>query len=212
MSFCLTKTSRKKFHAISKRSELLSLEEEWLDTDFASADPDDFDFTIDEGENTLFNYQYRVKIDSSIYEMKEDGLFNIATNTYLKMSDGCLTVKRNFTEYEHSTNLLFRVKVAINTIGFRSSAKGKVVSFKKKNNKYKRSRQKLAIFVGGNIYDENCGDSFQFIERKPSPNGFKKRKQLKVVNRVWGQVWQCKDDELSATYDINGGYSGTISL
>ena len=40
---------------VSKRSELQIIEEEWLDSDFESIDPDDLDFTFDEGENALFN-------------------------------------------------------------------------------------------------------------------------------------------------------------
>jgi hypothetical protein len=109
------------------------------------------------------------------------------------------------------TNDRYKLKVAIHTVGVRSSAKGKVVHFKLKNGNWKRKRAKMAVYNGGNIYSETCTLLFQFSERKP-PNGWKKRRQLKLVRRQYGTIWKTKSGELVASFDTPVGHSGGIAL
>jgi len=84
--------------------------------------------------------------------------------------------------YNVFNNARFKLKVAINWSLIRTSAKGKVVSFKQKNGKWKRRRTSISISVGGSLYDNNCSLLYQFTSPFPS-SGYKKRKSLKVVKR-----------------------------
>src|SRR5205814_9770539 len=124
----------------SKRAELESIENAWVDQDFTGTDPDELDYTIDDAENTLYNVNYQIKIGGSTYEMRSDGLYDItgggirhsSTNSGSKIQGLCFTNK-TMTKFFPDTdpNRRYKLKVAIHSIIIRSSAKGKVVSFKK---------------------------------------------------------------------------------
>ena len=111
----------------------------------------------------------------------------------------------------------YKLKVAVHSIGIRSSAKGKVVSFKQKSSGgWKRSRVQIAVICGGNIYTTNCSFNFAFGIRKPSPSGFLKRKELEVPYRQWGSggqiVYKTRPNETSATFQLPSGFSANILL
>lgn len=105
----------------------------------------------------------------------------------------------------------FKIKVAINSTWIRASAKGKVVHFKKKNGNWKRKRTKMAVYVGGWVYNNECNDALNFSERDPY-SGWKKRKQLKVKRWQPGAIWRTNPLELGANYLTESGYQGGVIL
>src|SRR5438477_114821 len=94
--------------------------------------------------DVLFTYNgvditYQIKIGGSTYEMRSDGLYDItgggirhsSTNSGSKIQGLCFTNK-TMTKFFPDTDpdRRYKLKVAIHSIIIRSSAKGKVVSFK----------------------------------------------------------------------------------
>jgi hypothetical protein len=197
----------------SRRSFLATTETDWLNSNFQLPDPDDFDFLIEDAENTLFNENYLIKIGGTVYEMKTDGLYDVLTGSQAKqLSDDC------FSNHHASNSYIvgdrkFKIKAAINSWLIRSGAKGKVVAFKQKNGSWKRSRAKLAVFVGGRIFDHQCNESDIFSDRNPVyVGGFKNRKQLKVSRHQPGTIWKTQPGLLGSTFDFNGGFSGNAII
>ena len=105
-----------------------------------------------------------------------------------------------------------KLKVAINSWYIRTGAKGKVVHYKAKNGSWKRSRDEMAVFCGGTIYNNQCSQSFQFSDRKPSPNGWKKRKELKVARHEAGAIWRTYTGQLNSGFGTASGRSIGLAL
>lgn len=204
----------------SKRSQIEATEITWLLNNFSGTDPDILDYTIADEENTVFNSNYQLKIGTTTYEMRSDGLYDISgggQSMAVPMStlDDCFTNRHKKTFIPHATNpdRKFKLKVAIHYFLIRSAAKGKVVSFKKNNNNnWKRSRSNMAVSCTGNVYDNTCTLEFPGISiRNPSPSGFKKRRQLKVVYRFWDTTKkQTKSGELGAGFSLSDNITGGV--
>jgi hypothetical protein len=128
------------------------------------------------------------------------------------MAPGCKSNKKDKGMIPFGDNERYKIKIAVNSTGIRASAKGKVVHFKKKNGHWKRKRAKMAVFAGGTVYNNQCDESFQFSDRKPSPNGWKKRRQLKTVRRQYGAIWRTYSGLMVASFDTEVGHSGGITL
>lgn len=206
----------------SKRKQIVNTENTWLANNFSGTDPDDTDLTFDDAENTIFNSNYSFKIGASVYQFRTDGFYKdgvlqAGTESNKIMSPAGPTCKSNkkrnaFAEYENGTRR-FKLKVAINSWLIRSGVKGKVVHYKKNNGSWKRKRAEMAVGCGGRIYVGNCAFDNQFIDRNPSPNGFKKRKQLKVARHYGATVWRTFSNEISSSFDTpNLSISGVLAL
>lgn len=223
----------------SKRAELEALELTWLNNNFTGTDPDDYDFTFDDGENTIFSDGGSFQVGSDVYELNNNDLYingllqaglenkklpikesenNIYSsavfyNSSLKrpVAPGCKTNKSDRGEFVVGTEK-FRLKVAINSFGFYGAAKGKVIHFKRKNNgNWKRVRTEMAVAVGGTIYSNSCNESFQFIARSPS-SGWAKKKQVKAKRSEAGKVYKTYTNELSSIFDTPSSAQGTVQL
>lgn len=223
----------------SKRAELEALEINWLNNDFSGTNPDDHDFTFDDGENTIFSNGGSFQVGSDVYELNSNGLYingviqasmenkkspikenensiyssAVFYSTSLKQTDapGCKTNKNDKGEFIVGTEK-FRLKVAINSFGFYSSAKGKVIHFKRKNNgNWKRVRAEMAVAVGGTIYSNSCNESFQFVTRAPI-SGWAKKKQVKARRSEAGEVYKTYTDQLSSIFDTPSSTQGVVQL
>ena len=107
---------------------------------------------------------------------------------------------------------MYKLKVAINSLGVRSSVKTKIVHYKRKRGKYRRARAKLAVYIAAKVYDNDCVFQQDMSERHPS-GGWKNRKQLKLVERGWGIFWRTKNSEVNGSFEQDNGnhYSAVIS-
>ena len=199
---------------VSKRSQIETIENAWLTNSMTGTDPDAVDKTFDDGENAIFNGNYQLKIGTVIYQPEEVEILAAQANgSFSPMGPICITNKKRTERYEPpGGNTRFKLKVAINSWYGRSGAKGKVVSFKRKNNNWKRARTKLAVFCVGGIYSSECSQSFTFSDRNPSPSGFKKRKQLKVSRHQPASVWKTKYSELAASFEAENIAMATLIL
>lgn len=209
----------------SKRKQIEIAENAWLINNFSGTDPDTIDYTFDESENSIFNIANSFKIGSNIYELRSDGLYIngvpqtgvIEQMSFDAFADPCFSGKKTSFYYPPGTTKRYKLKAAIHSIGIRSSAKGKIVSYKQKNSGgWRRSRTEMAVSAVGNIYTKQCNFNFSFSVRKPSPTGFKKRKQLKVMYRDWGAggqiVYKTKSNQMGAAFNLPNGYSALINL
>lgn len=226
----------------SKRGEIETTEASWLTNNFTGTDPDDVDLTFDDAENTIFNSAYSFMIGNDVYQLtssgtylngalyvkggnskipaqkREQGIYSNAVffNNAISSTTlpGCKTNKndKGFPEFENGTRR-FKIKVAINSIGFYSSAKGKVVHYKSKNGGWKRVRTEMSVSLGGKIYSNLCNYDFNFSERKPiSGAGWAKRKQVRLVRPVWGVIWKTNTGELGAAFDTPSGMQAVLPL
>nr|WP_294905874.1 hypothetical protein [uncultured Lacibacter sp.] len=59
----------------SKRAELETLEINWLNNNFSGTDPDDHDFTFDDGENSIFNNGGSFQVGQVVYELTSEGMY-----------------------------------------------------------------------------------------------------------------------------------------
>ncbi len=129
----------------------------------------------------------------------------------IRNGPGCKSNKKR-KDFAVFGNERYKLKVAINSWVIRSGAKGKVVHYESKNGSWKRSRAEMAVFCGGKIYNNQCSETFTFSDRNPSPNGWKKRRQLKVARHEAGVIWRTYSDELSAAFDTPSGNSASLAL
>jgi hypothetical protein len=247
----------------SIRMDIESMETNWLNSNFTSTDPDNFDITFDDAANTILNSSYSFKVGTDVYQLTVDGMYvngvlqasmnnmnresdnlaaatgipineplyanamftdgysyasgpSLGINNYNSMKDAflfpdCKSNKFKTGSHEYS-NEKYKLKVAVNSWLIRSGAKGKVIHYKWKNGRWKRSRAKMAVYCGGNIYSTACTQSFSFSDRKPAPNGWKKRRQLKVARHQAGTIWRTKSGELASTFDTEAGHTGNLTL
>lgn len=203
---------------ISKRNQLETLENNWMNNNFTGLDPDSLNLTQDEAENTIFNSNNKFKIGSIVYELKPSGMYvnNLLDGSFATTSP-CIAKTRNAWFEPENSNRRYKIKASIHSIGFRSTAKGKVVAFKRKSSGgWKRSRAEMAVSAGGNIYTTKCFLNFSFTLRKPSPNGFAKKRSLKVLYRQWGSggqiVYRTKPNEFAAAISLPNGLYHQVQL
>ncbi len=121
-------------------------------------------------------------INSGPFQNQEFLIPSYAFNDHFILTD-CKSNKKSKREelFDNDTKKL-RFKVGINSVWFGSNVKAKAVSFKKNNGNWKRARTKMAVSLGGTVYEGDCLGSFSFNQRKPV-NGFDKRKRLKYSRR-----------------------------
>jgi hypothetical protein len=195
---------------ISKRSQIETTENTWLNNNLSGIDPDTLDFTFDEAENSVFNDSYRLKIGSTTYQMTQDGLVNVSSMAIQSVAaDACITNKRR-TQNFYDGDRAYKLKVAIHSILVRSSVKGKVVSFKQKSGGgYKRSRTQLAVSVAGTLYESGCITPTPLSKSNPT-SGFKKRRQLKVRRGDAGITYRTKYGELGSRFDTPSSNGSSI--
>jgi hypothetical protein len=109
------------------------------------------------------------------------------------------------------TNKRFVLKVAIHSIGVRSSIKGKVVHYKLKNGNWERARARLAVGVSGYVNTTSC--SSLGIKSDSNPiTGYKKRSQLKARKGAFGTIWKAYNGEITGSFATPEGYGGTLPL
>lgn len=124
--------------------------------------------------------------------------------------------KKVASAYYNNDTERYELEVAINSIGFRSGVHGKVIHFKKKNNKWKRSRAQMTVGVGGAVYSVNCNGLANINETNPY-SGYKKREELKAMRHsAYGdyyKVWKTYTSQLGASFTTPySGQSGVLTL
>ena len=194
----------------SKRKELENMEESWLAANMTGSNPDNYDMTFDNSENAVFGAGYQLTVGSTVYTMNTE--LQPATTGASPMLIGCISNKRKTKDITSPDNTRqFKLKVALNSIWIRSSAKGKVVSYVKSGNRWKRSRAHIAAGNGGTIYDNNCSNTWNFTGRNPV-NGYKKRKEMKEVRRGYATWWKTMPGQVIATFDALNIATGTLAI
>lgn len=209
---------------VSRRAFIEEVENIWLDKDMITEDPDNIDFTFDDAENTLFNKEYQVKIGCDIYEMRENGMINLSnpeetdntenSSNYLTESENCFSNRKQKTPINIDNNTQVNLKIAINSFLVRSSAKSKVVYYKKVRNKWKRRRGEMAVYLSGNVYYANCSNSVALGLRKPT-NGYRKSRQVKEITRWWGidpKPRKTKHLQLMAAFELSNNAYGNLFI
>ena len=206
---------------LTKRKVIENTENAWLANNFSGINPDSIDLTFDDAENTIFNSNYSFKVGNDVYELRSDDLYingipQDGGSGGARVTIVCKSNKKRSDQLSPAgTNRKFVVKVAINSIGIRSSVKGEAVHFKLNNGHWKRARASMSISVGGKIYNPTCALNASFSITNPSPNGFKKRSQLKIVRREWAIIWKTYSGEIAAglyspDYDVSANLSLTF--
>lgn len=113
---------------------------------------------------------------------------------------------------EVSSTRRFIQKVAINATGVRTSIKGKIVHYKKKNGNWKRKKAEMAVGVSGPVYNLSCASLGSKSSTNPNGAGYKKRKSLKTKSWEFGTIWKTNTGEVGTSFAAAGGYSGTFML
>ncbi|QRN94517.1 C-type lectin domain-containing protein [Archangium violaceum] len=122
-------------------------------------------------------------------------------------SDGCITNKKVDAPFGPIDGRTYKLKVAIHSILIRTSVKAKVVAYKQKSGGgRKRSRDQLAISIGGTLYAAGCTSPTAMGKANPA-SGFKKRRELKVRREDWGITYRTKSGELSGRFDTPSGFA-----
>jgi hypothetical protein len=227
----------------SMRKQIANIETTWLSNGFTGTDPDAADLTFDDTENTIFNNGYQFKVGSDLYYLTASGLYingvlaqasvypapMLVNNKSISQGalfagvgfgipglwEGCASNVRTTYFDVFGSNDRYKLKLAVNSIGVRSSAKSKVVHFKLKSGNWKRSRTKMAVFTGGHVWEqnENClGPGIEVNGRKPV-TGWKKRRQLKLVARSgeW-YVWRTMSSYFGGSFDTQVGHADSRML
>jgi hypothetical protein len=170
---------------ISERSSLYNIESTWLNNNMEGIDPDSIDLTYDNSENAICNNTYMVMIAGSTYQWTTSGFVQTGGAMSPQSATTCFTNRTKWAKPLVVSNRAFRVKAAINYYIVRSSAHGKVVSYKQSNGKWKRSRYDLSVGVAGTIYAPDCSTTTQIDLINPA-SGYKDRRELAVRYGTWG--------------------------
>lgn len=195
----------------SQRKSIETKEEQWLAANMTGADPDGYDLTFDHSENAIFGAGYQLKVGNTVYAMTSD-LETSSSGGISPMMIGCISNKRRTKDVTAPDgSRKFKLKVALNSIWVRSSAKGKVVSYVKSGNRWKRSRAHIAAGNGGTIYNNTCSGAWTFTGRNPA-NGYKKRKEMKEVRRGYATWWKTMPGQVFATFDAQNIATSTLAI
>jgi hypothetical protein len=231
---------------VSKRSEIESIENAWINSDFTSTDPDDIDLTFDDAMNTVFNSDNAFKIGSDTYQLTSYGLYINGTlqasvkkpfhndvdfasykteesygmytnalfqnNSSAFFAPGCQTNKKNKIFPDPIGNHKYKLKIAITSVGVRSGVRFKVKHFSLKNGHWKHTRTKMAVYLIGSVRNPSCNVVESYNERKPSPNGWKNRRQLKIQENNWAIVWKAYPNDLGGSFETAAGHTGSLVL
>ncbi len=196
----------------SKRAQLEGIENTWLNNNLTGTDPDDVDPTFDDAENTIIN-----TANKFIVGLPNPLTVVLAALASLVGTDPCFTNKGQKDFFFLTTERKVKLKVGIKALfpNVYTSAVGKVVSLKKKNgNGWKRSRWQLAVYLGGNLYNNQCslipGPPLNI--RKPSPSGHPKKKSLRISFNQWGTNWYTKKGQLHSSFEALNLGQGTKFL
>jgi len=154
-------------------------------------------------------------LDFASYKVGENiGIYRNAlleNNEDEELGPTCQTNKKN-TGFPQFGNDKYKFKVALTSLSFRSTVKSKVKHFAYKNGHWKHTRAEMAVFIGGRALNSLCNEVASFSTRKPSPNGWKKRRQLKVHIRDTNIVWKANPGDVVGSFDTALGNSAGISL
>lgn len=192
------------YHSYSQRGIIENLEETWLAGNMTGQDPSGYDRTCDNSENAIAGDGYNFMIAGEVFTISNEGAVLRAT--------GCSTNKKAdklLTSPDQSRR--FKLEVAIHSIGLRSSVKGKVNSYIKKGSRWKRSRVNLRVFCSGTIFDNPCGNTTSINISKPG-SGYRRCKELKVVQRDWLTVYKSKPNGISAAFEAQNITTGSLIL
>jgi hypothetical protein len=168
----------KRFDFISLRKELDDEINIWLDNEELDEanDPDDH-FIIDEDLRTLLSPNSLVIIGNEtidFYYAREELRLGICI-----FKDCCHTGTSKDFFYYNGGNRRFKVRVALRHFIVGSKLKGKIKHFRRKSNgRWKKSRTKLFVQVGGQGRDSNC--ALGMAPNLGAVKGPKRRKRLKA--------------------------------
>jgi hypothetical protein len=102
-------------------------------------------------------------------ELYATAIYSANPNKTELLGPNCRTNKRRIEEYKPTPTRMFRIKVAILSIGIRSTVKTKVVHFKLENGSSKRARAEMAVSVQGVLVNTVCNWTDNVAKNKP-PN------------------------------------------
>ncbi len=168
--------SSKRFISLRSTIELAItswLEHPVLDT---LADPDEHPVD-DEVMRTLLNASSQVRIAGQVYSFNTEGGGNNSPDS------GCCRKWRSAKVwFPYAENREIKLKGSVRNWGIVSSAKAKVVSFKRKpNGNWKRYRTRLVVSISGTGYTDECSRSYPIGAFK----GPKNRKRLTAKINSW---------------------------
>lgn len=114
----------------SQRKQLENLESVYLTNNFTGTDPDSIDLSYDDELNTIMNLNNQFKIGTEIYTLREDGMYvsSGSPQEAKQLGPMCFTNRRKRKEFPGADpSERYILKVAIHSLIFKASAKGKVV-------------------------------------------------------------------------------------
>jgi hypothetical protein len=129
---------------------------------------------------------------------------------YSITNDVCITNVKRKQPFPYGSDRQFELKAAVHSSFIRTSAKGKVVSLKKKNGHWKRNRSNMAVGCAGNIYEKTaniaCSLLYSNLYRRKPTNGYDKKKSLKTIERHAGPgAFKVKTNEFYAFFELSDG-------
>jgi len=204
----------------SKRSVFENNETTWLNNNMSGADPDSLDYTVDNSENAICNNNYQFIIAGTTYQWTSTGLITVGGFQPLVVNSPTLSCFSNYRGgdplwvYTSDRSRKCKLKVAVNDCLIRGEGKAKVKSFRKKSNgRYVRSRLDMRIrILGPLLYENTCG-LFQNIDQSKPAQGYQKRFELKILDRVQSNQAYIYANTFSGIFYSNiSGLSGTKTL
>ena len=159
--------------------------------------------------------RFKKPANESLQGIYSNAVFLVnSSNSAIDAGPGCRTNKRLKKPFEPAgLNRKFELKVAINAIGVRNAVKAKVVHYRYKNGRWKKSRADLAVSIVGTTYYSNCYPRPTTSKVKPNNGGFLRKKRLKVTDsEVGGSIWWTQFGELTGSFATADGLSGALSL
>jgi len=199
----------------SQRRIFENNETTWLNNNMIGPDPDSLDYTVDNSDNAICNNNYQFIIAGTTYQWTSTGLISVGGESLVlsPLSVSCFSNHRVKKPplYSSDQTRMCKLKVAINECLVRGEAKAKVKSFKKKpNGGWKHSRIDLKVDVAGSLNDGRTCGPWLVISKV---NGYKKRSELKVLDREsWWGAYTTSGQLQGTLYTTVSGLSGTLFL
>jgi len=209
----------------SKRAELEALELTWLNNNYSGTDPDDYDFTFDDGENTIFNNGGSFQVGQVVYELTSDGMYvggiliddtnGLAALGYKSIDEKSLVMltPSYYKVSEHFTNMNFK-ELFSNTNSFRGK---QLVPNPCKTNKKKvsppfipsGSNRQFVLKVAINSIGVRNAVKAKVVHYKIGSNGKPKRARANLAVAVSGTTYYSYcgvRDYPSKSKPNNGGF------
>jgi hypothetical protein len=204
----------------SKRLVFYNNETTWLNNNMAGSDPDSLDYTVDNSDNAICNSKYQLMIAGTTYQWTSTGLISVGgvqPAVVTPLFGSCFSNYRGGSPLWVKTSDQTRkckLKVAVNECLIRGEAKAKVKSFRKKSNGgWKRSRLDLRVRILGPLLYENECTLFKNEDMSKPFQGYYKRKELKVLDRLSNNQANIYINTFSGIFYSNiSGLSGTKTL